>query len=98
MDVEGAEWELLGDRMPGLLTRWRVLVEVHPWTRPNLARDLARRFERTHDVAVIPARERSCEDLPPRMRHWFLDRWSVRELREFRPHGMLWLDLVPKNK
>lgn len=96
MDVEGAEFDMLTPETASLLAGWRVIVEIHPWARPAGAEAVKEAFLRTHDIAVIQARERTRRDLPRPLRHALLNRWTLRELREFRPPGMFWLEMTPK--
>ncbi len=98
MDVEGAEFDILTQQTAPLLAEWQIIVEVHPWANPE-ARDILRStFEQTHDIEVIPVRERKTNDIPAPLRSFWLNRWILRELREFRPPGMFWLEMIPKQR
>ncbi len=96
MDVEGAEFEILTPELVMYLAEWHLLIEVHPWVENAARSNLADLFATTHIVTRIEAREREITDIPHKFRSPFLDRWTVRDLREFRPPGMFWLEMIPR--
>jgi hypothetical protein len=93
MDVEGDEERLLDPGLVPELKRMHILVELHDCWRPGLDRRILERFDGSHEIERIWARERSESDLP--MRSLFLGRWLKRLMHEFRPDGMSWLYMRP---
>jgi hypothetical protein len=63
-DVEGAEDELLDPVAVPALSDVDILVEVHDAERPGVGDRLRARFEATHTIETIPARERTLADFP----------------------------------
>jgi len=64
MDVEGAERALLDpSSVPGL-RKLEILVELHEFVEPGVTEELTTRFEGTHHVTRVPARERTGRTVP----------------------------------
>jgi hypothetical protein len=88
MDVEGAELSLLQPALIGALRHCDILVELHDFVTPGLSAEIKSRFENTHLIEQIWARDRTAKDLPF---HASAYGWYMCEaLREFRPRGMSW--------
>jgi hypothetical protein len=87
-DCEGGEKELLDPRRAPRLAAADLLVEMHDFVDPSISSTLEARFRDTHDVEVIPMRERDASrmpllaDLSPEQRRFAV--W------EGRPAGMQW--------
>lgn len=94
MDVEGAEAELLSERVCGSLGSSVVIVEAHDFIRPGLAREVGARFAASHRVDVVSSAPRSAEDWPgpqfgPR-------RAKLALMDERRPCTMEWVVCFPR--
>ena len=100
VDVEGAETELLDPSRIPTLAHLPIVVELHDVFVPGLKEVIRRRFEPSHKVREIVARERVVDDIrAPWLRG--AARWSPalaeRLLAERRPPGMSWFILDPRN-
>jgi hypothetical protein len=94
IDAEGAEKELLDPEKIEALARATILVEVHDFVHQGIGAELKRRLGTTHVTQEISSRDRTINDSP--VRSLFLDRWILKQLREFRPEPMQWLVLKPR--
>lgn len=56
MDCEGAERELLGDKVHPHLKNWTILLEVHDWHAPGAGEEIYARFQGTHSIETIWSR------------------------------------------
>jgi hypothetical protein len=56
MDCEGAERELLGDKVHPCLKNWTILLEVHDWQAPGAGEEIYERFQKTHKIETIRSR------------------------------------------
>jgi hypothetical protein len=88
MDVEGAELFLLQPELVGALVYCDILVELHEFVTSGVSTKIKSRFEKTHMIEQVWARDRSSRDLPFRARPY--DWYMSEALREFRPKGMSW--------
>ena len=91
-DCEGAEADLADPTLAHGPCRW--VVELHPWTRPDLEEELAARFDSAHDLEWIG-------EVPPDPRAWeILERWPAGHraalLDEGREHPGRWLVAIPR--
>jgi precorrin-6B methylase 2 len=93
MDVEGGEKELLNPDTIQDLRKSVILVEIHEFVHRKISQEIESRFKSTHQIQVIWQKERTVEDLT--VRSFWLDRWLVRLLREFRPEKMCWFYMRP---
>jgi len=82
-DVEGAEAELLQERLIARLTAATVVVEVHEHARPGLSGTLRGRFRATHEVTRIDQQSRTAPGVAPVA------------VSEFRPAELHWLVCRP---
>ena len=98
VDIEGGELEVLDpDRIPALAAV-PIVVELHDVFIPGLKEELRRRFEPTHSVREIVARDRAVQDLRAAWLRWtatFSPLFGDRLLNERRPPGMSWYLLEP---
>jgi hypothetical protein len=100
MDVEGAELDLISERVAHSLDGWQVVIETHDFARPDCLAELERRLTPTHDVQRIVSRPREIADFP------LLSPLSValpaaRKLElmdEQRPGAMTWLVGRPRGE
>ena len=94
VDCEGCETSLLDPRAAPALAHCDVLVELHDFIDPTISGVVIPRFEATHDVSVIDARDRDGSHAPE------LDSLGARDRRlllsERRPPGMQWGRFRPK--
>jgi len=94
VDIEGAEYELLDPTKLSLLRESYILVELHEWTRQNLKKTMALRFNESHDIEEVNSSLRDpnafevCRGMPD------AQKWAV--VSEGRPQSMAWLWLKPK--
>lgn len=96
MDVEGAEAELLSDRVCRSLVNSAVIVEAHDFIRPGLTGLIAGKFAGTHQVEIVSSLPRAEGDWPvqgaaPR-------RSKLRLMDERRPCPMQWVACLPPEK
>ena len=63
-DVEGFEEELLDPARFPALAGFDVLAELHPFARPDMAEEIARRFRPTHAVTLVANRVPDAGALP----------------------------------
>jgi hypothetical protein len=99
MDVEGAEGELLSESVASAVSLTPIIVELHEFWRPEVGKLLKDRFERTHSVREIMARQRTLRDIParlPRVAAASLRSFGADRLSELRPPGMSWLVMIPR--
>ena len=90
-DVEGAEKSLLDPTADPQLLRCDLLAEIHDAATGSLERVIESRFASTHRIRRVAAEERTCEDLPPRMRHRLTTDRAVQMMNERRKYGLTWL-------
>jgi hypothetical protein len=98
VDIEGGELEVLDPVQIPALAGVPIIVELHDVFIPGLKEELRRRFEPTHSVREIQARERTVEDLKARWLRWTaatIPPFADRLLNERRPPGMSWYLLEP---
>jgi hypothetical protein len=68
IDCEGFEDVLLDPQRVPALSKATILAEVHDCFVPGLTERLRERFEGTHELTIVEPRERTKDDLPPKMR------------------------------
>ncbi len=87
-DCEGCEKDLLDPIRAPRLAATDLLVELHDFVDPSITETVVGRFRATHDVEILPMRERDPAGLP------LLAGLSPEEQRfavwEGRPEGMRW--------
>jgi hypothetical protein len=94
-DCEGAEDQLLDPVRVPALRQATLLVEMHDNFCPGVTDRLQQRFAATHDIQLIPARERTLDDFP-------LDRNRVptedalAAMNEAKESDMKWLYCKPR--
>lgn len=94
MDVEGAELDLISERVARALDGWEVLIETHDFARPGCLVELERRLATCHDLERIESRPRQLTDFPS---HLKLTKARKLELMdEQRPGIMTWLAGRPR--
>jgi hypothetical protein len=90
-DCEGCEKDLLDPaRVPGGLAGADLLVELHDFVDPAISATLAARFQGTHEVALVDARE-DRSDYPPKILEPLDPEQRRLALWEGRPAGMRWV-------
>jgi hypothetical protein len=99
-DCEGYERDLFTPAAVEVLADFQVVIEVHDFTATGLSSELAARFARSHEVAVIP-----CKDDEVKVQTYrypeidALDAATRRFiLAERRPGGMDWLVMRPRRR
>lgn len=94
VDCEGCETVVLDPEAAPVLSQCDVLVELHDFIDPAISGIVVPRFEETHDVTLIDARDRDDAHAPE------LDQLGARDRRlllsERRPAGMQWGRFRPK--
>lgn len=96
MDVEGAELDLLSERVCSALGKWDVVVESHDMIKIGCTDKLVNMLEPTHDIRLIQTAERLRDDFPLpmkidlKLKKWLMD--------EGRPGAMYWVIGTPKNE
>lgn len=90
-DVEGGELELCDPVRNPLLSGVDLLVETHDFVGPSITRELWQRFEPTHHIVEIRARDRCPDDLPAGIELGPGE--ALAALCEYRPEGMAWLSM-----
>lgn len=99
VDIEGGEQELLDPARLPALGSIPILVELHDVFFPGLKQVLRQRFEATHTVREIHARDRSVRDIRAPWLRWAASLSPMladRLLNERRPPGMSWYVLDPR--
>ncbi|WCM27919.1 hypothetical protein NDN01_03025 [Sphingomonas sp. QA11] len=97
MDVEGYEESLLDPvKIPALATV-PFLLELHEFVVPGISETIARRFEKTHELRLIWAENRSRDDFPWRTMLTSLLPGSYIDdaVSEMRPERMSWYFASP---
>jgi hypothetical protein len=94
VDCEGCETAVLDPQAAPVLADCDVLVELHDFIDPEISGIVVPRFDETHDISIIDARDRDDAHAPE------LDALSARDRRlllsERRPPGMQWGRFRPK--
>lgn len=94
MDVEGAELELLSQRIVGRLERSSLVVEVHDFLVPGCRDEVMSRFKGSHHQEIIKSRMRGYRDFPCTLAiPAFL---KLELMNERRPAPMEWLVIIPQ--
>lgn len=96
IDVEGAEMDLLDPVAIPKLRQTYIFMETHEGLRPGSTAAIRERFKETHDIEVIPQRERTAKDLP--FPGGWLTRWYLDNAREDRLIVQEWWIFRPKKK
>jgi hypothetical protein len=96
IDVEGAEMDLLDPVAIPKLRQTYILMETHEGLRPGSTAAIRERFSATHDLEVIPQRDRTPKDLP--FDGGWLTRWYLDNAREDRLIVQEWWIFRPKKK
>jgi precorrin-6B methylase 2 len=94
LDCEGAEVDLLDPAVAEPLRHWPILVELHDFNVAGATDTIVARFQPTHEVQIIDARDRAGFDVPELADLSAADRAIA--LEEFRPPGMRWAYMVPR--
>jgi hypothetical protein len=100
MDVEGAELDLISERVAQSLTGWQIVIETHDFARPGCLAELERRLAPTHDLQRIVSRPREVADFPLSM-PLSMALPAARKLKlmdEQRPGAMTWLVGRPRGE
>jgi predicted O-methyltransferase YrrM len=94
IDCEGAEIDILTESLLPSLSKTWLLVELHDALRPGCGRILSRRFDATHDLCFISAKERDPEQfsLPTKLSR----RQKIMALDERRLGTQEWVLMMPK--
>ncbi len=100
MDVEGAELELLSERICRLLSKVELIIEVHPWVHADIAQTLIDRLAQTHKTEIIYARTPEISDIPNQFWRWVakLHPEFRRRLINERPEDMSWILGTPASQ
>jgi hypothetical protein len=94
-DAEGAEAELLDPVQIPALHHVRLLIELHPWERPDLLNLLESRFHRASSRRLITSRKRTVADFPPGVPINATSRQKHAAVQEFRGSTMQWMLIDP---
>ncbi len=99
VDIEGGELDVLDPTKVPALASIPIVVELHDVFVPGLKGVLRERFEPTHSIREVAARERSVEDIRAAWLRWMATlspAFADRLLNERRPPGMSWYLLDPR--
>jgi hypothetical protein len=94
-DSEGAEAELLDPVQIPALHHVRLLIELHPWERPDLLRLLESRFHHARSIRLITSRKRTAADFPSEVCFTASARQKFAAVQEFRGSTMQWMLIDP---
>jgi hypothetical protein len=95
-DVEGAEIFLLDPSLIPQLTKFCILVELHPWQHPGVKNVLTQRFAITSCVTTISSAKRVSGDFPQQLKVNLSNSLKVDAMNELRPPDMEWLLIKPQ--
>ena len=100
IDIEGGEFDLLDPVLVPSLRRVPFLVEIHDWFHPDRDADtlFKSRFEATHEIIEIKARDPKPEDIANPFWRWVArtNRTIAGRLLNERPSIMRWFNLIPR--
>lgn len=90
-DCEGCELELLDPVTTPSLRKADFLIELHDFVDPMISSTIMRRFQQTHDVALVTAQPRNLSSFPAlRGLKRRTREYVVNEGRPIQPHPMQW--------
>jgi hypothetical protein len=93
-DIEGGEECLLDPSLAPALSNMDIIVELHDGFAPNIQETLIQRFEKTHEISIVPHTLRGIT-LPSLLQEWgSLDQLLV--LCEWRAFPTPWLVMLAK--
>jgi len=87
-DIDGGEYDLLDPNVVPALRNSDILVEIHDFEHTGAPDQLRTRFEDSHDVELIPGRERTLADWPLKLN--FSPEEKLASLDEGRPEVQDW--------
>jgi hypothetical protein len=94
-DIEGGEEALLDPKLAPALSQMDIIVELHSGFVPNIQEILIQRFEKTHEISIVPHTLRGIT-LPPLLQEWSsLD--QLLALCEWRAFPTPWLVIWAKS-
>jgi hypothetical protein len=93
-DIEGGEEGLLDPSLAPALSKMDIIVELHDGFAPNIQETLIQRFEKSHEISIVPHTLRGIT-LPPLLQEWgSLD--QLLALCEWRAFPTPWLVMWAK--